>query len=169
MDFYDVIRKRRSIRAYQKRPVEDDKLQRILQAGRLAPTARNRQQFKIIVVTDAATRGALADGSDQPFLAQAPVVLAVVGLTPDALMHCRIPTDPVDCAIVSDHLILAATAEGLGTCWIGHFDQDACRRALGVPDAARIIELVPLGYAAEAPEPRDRKGLDELIRRERFS
>jgi len=170
MDLYEAIRRRRSVRAYSGAPVEPEKLQRVLDAARLAPTARNRQQFRIVVVRDAATRRALAEAAGQDFLAQAPVVLAAVGLTPGDRMHCQIPTDPVDCAIVLDHIALAAAAEGLGTCWIGHFDQDACRRILFVPDGARIIELMPLGHPAGPPAgPRPRKSLDELVAWEKFS
>ena len=92
------------------------------------------------------------------------MVIAVVGLTPDAVMHCGVPTDPVDCAIVIDHMTLAAVAEGLGACWVGHFDQGACREILGVPASARIIELLPLGYPADKPPSRKkRKAIGELV------
>ena len=139
MDVYEAIRQRRSVRAFQARDVEDDKLARVLEAGRLSPSARNRQERKFVVVRDERRRRALADGAGQPWIAQAPVVIAVVGTTPEAVMHCGVPTDPVDGAIAIDHMTLAAVAEGLGTCWIGHFDQDACRRVLGVPSGAKIV------------------------------
>ena len=170
MDVYEAIRRRYSVRSYQKKDVEQDKLQRILEAGRLAPTARNRQELKLVVVRDAKLRKALAEAAGQPFVGQAPVVIAAVGLTPQAVMHCGVPTDPVDCAIVIDHMTLAATAEGLGTCWIGHFDQDACRKVLGVPDTARIIELLPLGYPADRPTgQKKRKAPDQIVCEDRFA
>jgi nitroreductase len=78
----------------------------------------------------------------------------------------------VDCAIAIDHMTLAAVAEGLGTCWIGHFDQDACRKVLGVPASAVIIELLPLGYpapGAEAPKTKPRKPMNQVVCYERFS
>lgn len=168
MDFYDVIEQRFSVRKYESREIEEDKLQRVLQAGRRAPTARNRQEWKLIVVRNESLRQAVAKGADQPFLAEAPVILAAVGLTPDDRMHCRIPTDPVDCAIVLDHISLAAAAEGLGTCWIGHFDQDVCREVLNVPPTAQIIELMPLGYPAVPHRMKERKPLEDLICRDRF-
>ncbi|HUS91844.1 MAG TPA: nitroreductase family protein [Phycisphaerae bacterium] len=168
MDLYEAIRERRSVRAYQERPVEDEKLRRVLEAGRLSPSARNRQERKFVVVRDARRRAAVAEAAGQPWLAQAPVILAVVGTTPEAVMHCGVPTDPVDCAIAMDHMTLAAVAEGLGTCWIGHFDQDACRRALGVPDGAKIIELLPMGYPAEQPPARPRKPIEEIVCPEAF-
>ena len=169
MDVYEAMKSRCSVRMYKDRPVEADKLQRILEAGRTAPTARNRQEFKIVVVRDAELRRRLGEAADQPFVGEAPVVIAVVGLMPEAIMHCGIPTDPVDGAIVIDHMVLAAVAEGLGTCWIGHFDQDKCRSILGVPDSAKIIELLPLGYAAGGRSDKPRKALDELVRYDRFA
>ena len=163
MDVYEAIGGRFSVRSYTDQPLEEDKLQRILSAAQAAPTARNRQMWKLVVVRDDAQRAALAAAADQPFIAEAAVVLAMVGLTPDETMYCRIPTDPVDCAIVLDHVTLAAAAEGLGTCWIGHFDQDKCREILGVPDSARIIELMPLGHPAVGPHAKGRRPLDELV------
>ena len=162
MDVYEAIDKRFSVRSYQDRPVEEEKVQRILAAAQSAPTARNRQQWKLVVVRDDETRQALAGAADQPFLAEAPVILAMVGLTRDEIMHCQVPTDPVDCAIVLDHVTLTAVAEGLGTCWIGHFDQDKCCKLLGVPKTAKIIELMPLGYPAAEPHPKARKPIEEL-------
>jgi len=169
VDVYEAIQCRRSVRTYEDAPIDPAQLARVLEAGRLAPTARNRQEFKVIVVRDAATRAALAEAAEQPFIATAPVVLAVVGLTPGNTMSCGIPTDPVDCAIVIDHMVLAAVAEGLGACWIGHFDQDACRRILSVPDSAAIIELLPLGHPGGAGGAKSRKSLEEVVAYEKFS
>lgn len=168
MDVYEAIEKRYSVRSYQDRLIEDDKLERVLATARDAPTARNRQQWKMVVVADPRTREQLAEVADQPFLARAPVILAIVGLTPEENMHCQVPTDPVDCAIVLEHVALAATAEGLGTCWIGHFDQEGCRKVLGVPASAWVIELMPIGYPAADQPPRKRKDLAELTCRDTF-
>ena len=170
MELYEAIAKRYSVRSYEDKPVEDDKLLRVLEAGRAAPTARNRQELKFVVVRDAKLRAELAGAADQDFIGQAPVVIAVVGLTPDATMHCKIPTDPVDCAIAMDHITLAAVAEGLGTCWIGHFDQEACCKILGVPKTARIIELLPLGYpVGPAKTEKPRKPLEAIVCYDEFS
>ena len=169
MDVSEAIKGRFSVRSYQDQPIEEDKLQRVLEAARSAPTARNRQMWKLVVVRDEATRKALADGAGQGFLAEAPVVLAMVGLTPADTMHCQVPVDPVDCAIVLDHLTLTAVAEGLGTCWIGHFDQGKCCQILGVPASAKIIELMPLGYPAVSNPGRSRKSLAELVCYDKFA
>ncbi|MBI5722670.1 MAG: nitroreductase family protein [Planctomycetes bacterium] len=169
MDVYEAIAKRFSVRTFQDKPVEPDKLERILTAGRDAPSGRNRQMWKFVVVRDARMRQELSKAAEQPFLAKAPVIIAVVGTTPDAIMHCGIPADPVDCAIAIDHMVLAATAEGLGACWIGHFKQDACRELLGIPQSVKIVEMFVLGYPAEGPRPKSRKPLDQVVCHEKYS
>ncbi|MDY6913663.1 MAG: nitroreductase family protein [Planctomycetota bacterium] len=169
MDLYETIKKRTSVRKYQDKPVEDDKLQRILDAGRLAPSANNRQARKFVVVRNEELRAALAEAAEQPWIAQAPVVIAVVGLDTDRTMSCGVPADPVDCAIAIDHMTLAAVAEGLGTCWVGHFDQDACCNILSVPPAAKIIELLPLGYPSAKQKANTRKPLKEIVSYDTFA
>lgn len=169
MDVYDAIRARSSCRAYQDRPVENEKLQRVLEAARLAPSARNLQPWKLVVVREAALRTALADAAEQAFVAQAPVVVAVVATDPARVMHCGVPAAPVDAAIAADHMTLAAAAEGLGSCWICHFDQARCRTVLGVPETAMVMEMVLLGYPQAAAPPKKRKALDEIVRYERYS
>ena len=168
MEQYDEIRGRCSVRVFVDRPVDEEALRRVLDTGRLAPSARNRQARKIIVVRDAERRSALAAAADQLWIAKAPVLLAVVGTEPECIMHCGVPADPVDCAIAIDLMTLAAVAEGLGTCWLGHFNQDACCELLEVPPGARIIELVAMGYPAAEPTPKHRKPFDEVVCMETF-
>jgi len=163
MDLYQAIQARYSVRAYQDRPVEIDKLQRVLDAARLAPSARNMQDMKIVVARDPAVRRGLVAASGQEWMRQAPLILAVVSTHPERVMFCKVASGPVDCAIAIDHMTLAAVAEGLGSCWIGHFDQDRTREALGVPESAKIVELMALGYPADAPGRKKRKPLDELV------
>jgi nitroreductase len=117
VDLYEAIKSRYSVRSYLNKPVEQEKLDRILNAARLAPSGSNRQPWKFVVVRDAETRKKLVPAcSNQEFVGQAPVVIAAVGLTPDRIMSCGVPGDPVDVAIALEHVALAATAEGLGTC-----------------------------------------------------
>jgi nitroreductase len=92
----------------------------------------------------------------------------VVGVTPSDVMHCGVPTDPIDCAICIDHMTLAAAAEGLGTCWVGHFSQPAARAALRVPPTATVIELVALGYPAVQQPPRKRELLEKVVAFDKF-
>ncbi len=168
MDLYKAIESRRSVRAYLDKPIEADKLERILDAARLAPSGNNRQARKFVVVRDSATRQALANVSGQAFLAKAAVIIAAV-CTEERTMTCGVPAGPVDCAIAVEHLALAAVAEGLGTCWIGHFDQKGCREILGVPENATIIEMLTLGYPAETPAPKSRKPMNEVVCYEKYS
>jgi nitroreductase len=169
MDVYEAIANRFSARAYQPRPVEDDKLRRVLEAGVNSPSARNRQSRRFVVVRDEKVRAALVKASGQEWLAGAPVILAVVGLTPSDTMHCGVPTDPVDCAIAIDHMTLAAVAEGLGTCWVGHFQQAACREAIKAPPTVTVIELLALGYPAAHQPPRKREPMDKVVSFDKFA
>jgi nitroreductase len=163
MDLMDAIRARRSIRNYLDRPVEEEKLLAVLEAGRLAPSAKNMQDWKFIVVRDAATRQKLAGAArDQLFVGQAPVVIAACG-TSDLVMTCGQPAYAIDVAIALDHMTLAAAALDLGTCWIGAFYEDRVKEILGVPQEIRVVALLPLGYPAERPAPRPRKSLDEVV------
>jgi len=169
MDVHEAIAKRYSVRSYQDKPVEAEKLGRVLEAARLAPSGSNRQPWKFVVVTDAETRSKLVPACrDQKFVGAAPVVIAGVGLMPDRVMACDVPGDPVDVAIALEHIALAAVAEGLGTCWIGAFHQDRVRDVLGIPETAKVIEVMTLGYPADQPRPKDRKPLDEIVCHERF-
>lgn len=172
MDVYEAIERRCSVRSYEDRAVEEDKLRRILEVARIAPSASNRQEWKFVVVRDEKLRAALTEAAEQPFLASAPIIIAIVATETTKVMSCGVPASPVDCAIATDHMTLAAVAEGLGTCWIGHFDQDACREILGVPESATIIELLPMGYPAVAAKPKlpkTRKPLTEVVAWDRFA
>jgi nitroreductase len=164
VDLYEVIKSRYSVRSYLNKPVEQEKLDRMLDAARLARSGSNRQPWKFVVVRDAETRKKLVPAcSNQEFVGQAPVVIAAVGLTPDRIMNCGVHGDPVDVAIALEHVALAATAEELGTCWIGAFHQDQIRTLLGIPANAKVIEVMTLGYPADHPRPKTRKAMKELV------
>ena len=126
MDVFDALARRRSIRKYVALPVPEDKLQKVLQAAQAAPSASNRQEYKFIVVRDQETRERLVHAaSDQGFLAEAGVVIVACATDPSHRWHA------VDVAIAIDHMTLAAVAEGLGTCWIGAFEEGAVKSILG--------------------------------------
>lgn len=164
MDLYEAIKSRYSVRSYLNKPVEQEKLDRILDAARLAPSGSNRQPWKFVVVRDAETRKRLVGACcDQGFVGQAPVVIAAMGLMPDRVMRCGVPGDPVDVAIALEHVSLAATAEGLGTCWIGAFHQDQLRAVLGVPRHVKVVGVMTLGYPADRARPKTRKSIKEII------
>ncbi len=160
----EEIIKRRSIREYCSKPVEKEKLERIMEAGRLAPTAKNNQDWKIIIVDNTEIKNKLINAASphQPFLKEAPIILAACGLNPEYRMRCGHPSYLIDLSIVLDHIALQAVKEGLGTCWIGSFYEDKAKEVLNIPKNIKIVELMSLGYPQEAPSPRLRKPVGEL-------
>jgi nitroreductase len=170
MDFAELIQKRYSVRAYKPDPVEDDKLAQVLEAARLAPTAANLQPFQIIVIRTAGREAELRRIYHREWFTQAPLVLCVCGVPARGWVRGtddKNYTD-VDVAIVMDHLVLAATSLGLGTCWIAAFDPAATREVLGLPDGVEPVVFTPLGYPADQLRPKKRKPLSELVRYEHW-
>lgn len=169
MNFIELVKKRVSVRGYQPEPVSENDLNDVLEAGRLAPTAKNMQPFQFVVVRAKEVLGALAKGYAAPWFATAPVVIAVCvdpskGWTrdlSDGKNYCE-----VDAAIAADHMTLAAADLGLGTCWIGAFDPVPVRNALALPDGVEPLVLLTLGHPADAGRPKTRKPLNELVRYE---
>jgi len=167
MDFFELIRKRYSVRAYKPDPVEDETLQQILEAARLAPTAANRQPFQIVVLKTAGREAELRRIYARDWFAQAPVVLCACGIpAQNWIRRDGKNYNDVDVAIAMDHLILAAANLGLGTCWIAAFDPAAARQVLALPDGVEPIAFTPLGYPADSPRPKQRKPLADLVRYE---
>ena len=164
MELKEVIKKRRSVRAYKDTPVPEDKLLSVLEAARLAPSGSNRQAWKFIVVKDKKKRQELAVAAEgQTFVAEAPVIIAAVATMPKPVMICGVPEYAVDLAIAVDHMTLAAVDEGLGTCWIGAFSQEETRAILSVPAKYRIVALLPLGFPKQPEGPKTRKSLNEIV------
>lgn len=169
MEFIELARKRFSTRAYKSDPVEDWKLQQVLESACLAPTAANRQAFQFIVIHTVDKEAELRQIYNRDWFAKAPLVICACGIPAQAWVrgdgknYCD-----VDLAIVMDHLVMAATDLGLGTCWIGAFDPEATRRLLGLPEGVEPIAFTPLGYPAGEPRPKKRKPLAELVRYERW-
>jgi nitroreductase len=166
MEVMEAIRKRRSIRRYAPDPVPEDKLEVILEAARLAPTACNYQPFKLVIVKDEATRQRLVPAcAGQAFIAEAPIVIAGCAFEDQAYqrMGGSLSSHAVDLSIVLDHITLAAVDQELGTCWIGAFDEQAVKEIVGVPDDVRVVALTPLGVPAEDPAMPPRKPIEELV------
>ncbi len=169
MDVLKAIRSRRSVRAYDPREVEEDKLTRVLESGRLSPSAGNRQERRFIVVRDAGTRKALSLAArDQKFVAEAPVVIAACSVEKEYTMACGQLAYPIDTAIAVDHMTLQAVEEGLGTCWIGAFDEEKVKEILNIPENVRVVSLLTLGYPGDIPRPKSRKNLDEIVMWEKW-
>ena len=168
MDVYEAIRTRKSVRSYLDREIKDDVLSRILGAGRLAPSARNDQEWRLVVVRDRDTKLQLSEAANnQEFVAQAGAVIACCGVSDGRLMRCGQDPVPIDVAIIIDHITLAAVAEGLGTCWVGSFYPDKVRVILGIPEDIVVVELLAMGYPRDpSPVEKNRLPLEEIVRYE---
>jgi nitroreductase len=165
MDVFEAIANRYSVRGFAADPVGDDVLERVLEAGRRAPTAANRQPFRILVVRTSGREEELTRIYGRRWFIQAPIVLAVIAVPGEAWTRSDGKSyADVDATIVMDHLVLAATALGLGTCWIAAFDVEAARDVLGLPDDVEPVAFTPLGYAAKPAAKTDRRPLTDLVR-----
>ena len=166
MSILKIIQKRRSIRRYKKEPISEEVLQRVLEAARLAPSGKNFQPWKFIIVQDEELKKKLAVASaEQHFMVEAPVIIVACGFPEDSYSRLGryMKSWPVDVTIALEHLILQATEEGLGTCWIGSFEEEEVKSILNVPEEVRVLALTPLGFPNEEPPYRGRKRLDEII------
>ncbi len=169
MEFSEVIKNRYSVRAYKSVPVEEEKLEQVLEAARLAPTACNRQPFKFIVIYTAGKEEQLKRIYRGSWFAKAPIVICACAISSeswvraDGTNYCFI-----DLAIAVDHLILAATNLGLGTCWVGAFNVEEARETLKLPPDVEPVIFIPLGYPDDKPGAKHRKSIDELVRYEHY-
>jgi nitroreductase len=166
MEYRELITARYSVRAYRPDPVSDETLQQVLEAARLAPTAANCQPFQLIVIHTAGRQEELRHIYRRPWFVQAPLIVCACGVPAQGWVRSddhRRYLD-VDVAIVMDHLILAATDLGLGTCWVAAFNAKAARESLRLPDEIEPLIFTPLGYPADEPHIKERKSLAELVR-----
>jgi len=170
MEYSELIAARYSVRAYRPDPVEDEKLEAVLEAARLAPTAANRQPFQLIVMHTAGREKEIGKIYRRPWFVQAPLVIGVCAISSLAWVResDRFNARLIDAAIVADYLILAAADLGLGTCWVAAFDVEAARDVMKLPDEAEPVIFTPLGYPADQPGPKTRKPLNELVRYEHW-
>jgi len=149
MDFFDVVEQRRSTRAFSTRPIEPDKTLALLEAVNRAPSAGNLQAYEVYLVRNQAVKAALAAAAlEQRFIAAAPVVL--VFCAQDATIACTFA-------------MLAATALGLASVWVGAFRTETVRQAVGAAPGIVPVAILPVGYAAETPRPTSRRPLSELV------
>lgn len=159
MEFSKVISSRRAIRKYKKDPIPEEKLHRLFEALSAAPSGNNREPYKFIFVREKEQRAKIASQAcHQEFLTEVPLLMVA----------CCDKGKAFDTAIAVDHLVLAATNEGLGTCWIGWFEKEVVREILAIPETMEIPILISIGYADETPPVKPRKSLDELIAMDRY-
>ena len=169
MDFYEVIRTRRSVREYKKDQIPEGVLKKVLDSARIAPSGSNRQPWKFILIKDTERKKKMVELCEgQEFVAQAPVLIVACGKN----IHYNRGkwmgdySMIVDVAIAVDHLTLSARAEGLGTCWIGSFDNEGIKKFLNIPEDVNVVALTPLGYPKDPnvfKETKNRKKLEEII------
>ncbi len=167
MDFENLIQNRYSCRFYSPDPLEDEKLIKVLEAARLAPTADNRQPFQIIIIKTKNNGEKLMEIYHRDWFIQPPVVLCVCSQPTDGWTRKKYDNQSyaaVDAAIVVDHITLQAADLGLGTCWVGDFNPEAARDFLNLPSDVEPIAFIPLGYPLDKPKPKIRKALEDLIR-----
>ena len=159
-DFLETMFRRQSIRRYRPDTIPEQDLDLILEAARRAPTGSNRQNWRMVVITDAELRRQTAEACNgQMWMADAPVILCMVTLPGEG---------QVNGTIVLDHAILAATSLGYGTCWIGACDRDKVKEVLGIPANHGVTNLTPVGVPADLPARRERKPAAELFMHDRF-
>ena len=170
MNVMEAIRKRKSVRKYLNKKVEEDKLSAVLEAGRLAPSASNRQEWRFIIVRDQVSKKKLAEAANnQSFIAEASIVIAACAETDEHVMSCGQACYPIDVAIALDHITLAAVELGLGTCWIGAFDEKKVKQILEIPSEVRVVALMPLGYPYDSSVVnKNRLSISEISKYEQY-
>ncbi|MCW4037898.1 MAG: nitroreductase family protein [Candidatus Bathyarchaeota archaeon] len=170
MNVIDAIQTRKSVRKYSDKPIENEKLTAVLEAGRLAPSASNRQEWRFLIVRDLATRKKLVDAANrQTFVGEAPAVIVACAETDGHIMRGGLPCFPIDVAIALDHITLTAVEVGLGTCWIGAFDEREVKEILGIPKEIRVVALMPIGYPSDPSAVEKRRlPFNEIVRYEHW-
>jgi len=164
MNFHELVQNRYSVREYKSEPVPPEALEKVLEAARLAPTAANRQPFRLLVVDTAKGKEQFRGLYHRDWVLQAPLLIFICAVPGEAWVRQDGRNYAlVDAAIVMDHLILAAADQGLGTCWVANFNADEARRTLRIPDAADPIAFTPLGFPADKPKPKERKPLKTIV------
>jgi len=169
MDVFTAIAQRSSVRAYKATDVEEDKLKKVLEAARLAPSASNRQDWKFVVVRDKETKKKLARAAfGQSFIGEAPIVITACGTEAKTVMACGQPAYTVDVSIAFTHMILQAYELGLGTCWIGAFEEGEVKKVLNIPKEVRVVAMTPLGYPDQRPSQKSRSSLNQIVCYEKY-
>jgi len=170
MDIYEIIEHRKSVRHYKPDEIEKEKLERVMNAARLAPSGSNRQPWRFILVRDPATKAKLVPLCwRQKFIAEAPLVIVACALPSEGSVGGAISTSVVDTSIAVTQLMLAATHEGLGTCWIGAFEAEPVKKLLSIPADVAVAAIVPLGYPVDnSRAAKSRKSFAEIICEESY-
>jgi nitroreductase len=168
MEFYELIKKRRSTRGFEPREIPAEVLNRVLDAARVAPSACNLQPWHFLVLKEKAAREKLKEAYSRDWFWSAPVIIVGCVDMEKAWRRGEVSYGEVDLAIAMDHLILAAVNEGLGTCWVGAFDEAKARAVLQIPENMKIVAMTPLGYPMKVNGTDKRKPLEEIVHYEKW-
>lgn len=173
MDVFEAIKGRRSIREFTKQDVPKDSVEKIIDAARMAPSAGNIQPWEFVVVRDSQTKRKIAEAAlDQMFIATAPVVIIVCAHLRRSAQGYGSRGEKLyviqDTAAATENILLVAYVLGLGTCWIGAFEEDKVKEILELPLEVRPVAIIPIGYPAEKLSPPPRRSLDEIIHADKF-
>ncbi len=171
MEFFETVSKRYSVRSFSKKGIGEENLEKIFSAANLAPSAGNVQAYEIVFVEDEKTKRRISGMAEQDFIAEAPVVLVVFANEARSAkkygrrgeFYCLL-----DAAIAASYIQLAATALGLGTCWVGAFDDDELRKILNAPTHLKPVAIIPLGYPNNEPEEKERRKISDIVHAEKF-
>ena len=166
MSLVDTVLTRRSIRRYQKKEIPKDVLNRILEAGRQAPSAANRQPLHFIVITDENIKREFSKGVFNRFIKDTPLTIVGCANTSAVLTG---KWAVVDTTIALQNMVIAAWVMGVGSCWIGDFKEEKVKQTLQIPDKWKVVALVSLGYPSEQPKPRKKKPITKLVSFNKFS
>lgn len=166
LDVMDVILSRRSIRQYEQKEIQTEVLNKILEAGRQAPSAANRQPIHFIVVTEDNIKKELSKGLFNRFIKDSPLTIVGCANTGARLTG---KWSIVDTTIALQNMVIAAWTMGIGSCWIGDFKEEKVKELLQIPNKWKVVALIPFGYPAEQPKPKKKKPVTELVSFNKFS
>ncbi len=165
----EAIRRRYSCRAYADKPIEQEKLTQIFEAARLAPSAKNLQDWRFVVVSDKEKKQQVANSTNHPEVFGKAGVMIAACSNSDYVMRCGQAVGPIDVAIALGHICLQATELGLATCWIGSFEPNEVRKVLEIPQDIAIIELMALGYPADEAKEPSREAIEKIVCYEKWN
>ncbi|MDP4180384.1 MAG: nitroreductase family protein [Bacillota bacterium] len=167
MDIFDIIKKRVSVRAYKKDPIDIDTVRRLIEYACMAPSWGNKQCWRFIIVDSNVEKNLLGKASGQPIIAQAcidaPYVVALCANTKESGVKNGVEYYAFDSALAMENLVLAAEAEGLATCIVGWFDEKVVKGILNIPKDIKVLAFTPLGFSGEIPKPSTRKKLEQVV------
>jgi nitroreductase len=172
MELSEAIKKRRSIRAYKKQHVSEETVEKLIDAASLAPSAGNIQPWKFVIARKPDTKKKLAQAANQAFIEEAPVVIVVCANEKRSSMDYGFRGKTLYCiqdtAAATQNILLTAYSLGLGTCWVGAFNEDQAKKAINAPEEMRPVAIIPVGYPNEAPTQRNRRPINQIIHHESF-